>query len=168
MRLTLTFCGAPPPMIDRADDSLAAVIDGDVLHLDGLLTRGSVFLQGFNLSSKCAGQLVEHVRGRVLLFDGVDMGEMEDLCSIKKDRLMKTDWNLVRAMMQAAIDTCEQLETLGTGNRIGPPRSRLQANEFPSLTFSRARGLGWKTTHTSGKPVLDGARWIVEARRDER
>ncbi len=55
---------------------------------------------------------------------------LEDLCSIKKDRLMKTDWNLVRAMMQAAIDTCEQVETLGTGNRIGPPRSRLQATSF--------------------------------------
>ncbi|SRR5258706_5486507 len=26
---------------------------------------------------------------------------------------MKTDWNLVRAMMQVAIDTCEQVETLG-------------------------------------------------------
>ena len=45
MGLPSVFAGAPTPLADVADDGLATFVDGDVLHLDGLLTAGAVFLE---------------------------------------------------------------------------------------------------------------------------
>src|SRR5262245_8168737 len=42
MGLPSIFAVAPAPLADIADDRLAALVDGDVLHLDGLLPAGAV------------------------------------------------------------------------------------------------------------------------------
>ncbi len=75
MRLTLFFPVTLPPMRNVADDSLATVIDRHMLHRNLLLAARAVFLQGFDLGSEGAGQLVEGAFGAILLRDILDMRE---------------------------------------------------------------------------------------------
>lgn len=75
MRLTLFFPGTLPPMRNVANDSLAAFVHRHMLHRNLLLAARAVFLQGFDLGSEGAGQLVEGAFGAVLLRDILDMRE---------------------------------------------------------------------------------------------
>ena len=67
------WCSHPPA--DVADDGLATFVDGDMLHLDRLLTAGAVFLEGLDLARERTRELVQHGRGAVLLGNGVDVIE---------------------------------------------------------------------------------------------
>jgi len=71
--VALRFSPCPHPLTDVAHDGLAAIVDGDVLHLDGLLASGTVVLEGLDLAREGARELVEHVGGAVLLRDRIDV-----------------------------------------------------------------------------------------------
>ena len=58
MGLPSIFRRTPAPLADVTDDGLAAVVDGHVLHLDGLLATGAVFLEGLDLARERARELV--------------------------------------------------------------------------------------------------------------
>jgi hypothetical protein len=49
MGLPSLFAGAPTPLADVADDGLATFVDGDVLHLDGLLTGRRRAINGISI-----------------------------------------------------------------------------------------------------------------------
>ena len=75
MGLTLFFSVTLPPMRHVADDSLAAVVDVDMLDRHLLLAAGAISLQGFHLGREGARQLVECALRAVLLGDVLDVGE---------------------------------------------------------------------------------------------
>ena len=49
----------PPPTADIAFHGLAALVDGDALHIDLLLGLAAIALQRFELSGKGAGETVQ-------------------------------------------------------------------------------------------------------------
>ena len=75
MRLALLFITGPPPGLDVADDSLAAVLDIDVLDGDGLLAAVAVFTQCLHLPRVGPCQLVESPLMRFILRKLVGVGK---------------------------------------------------------------------------------------------
>ena len=75
-RLWLGFIKYPSPIVgDIADNGLAAVVDGDVLDLDCLNAGRTMALESVHLQHKCPCELVQHVRGTVLLRNVFDVIE---------------------------------------------------------------------------------------------
>ena len=65
-------------------DGLSALVDGDVLHRDLLFTAGLITFQRLHLRRERPRQLVEGVRGAVLLREG--LGGCGDLGTGKRQR----------------------------------------------------------------------------------
>jgi hypothetical protein len=70
MRLITVFFAtpAPPPVADRPDDGLPALVYGHSLHISTLLALGAIPLQPLDLSDIGTGETVQRLLVRLNIF----------------------------------------------------------------------------------------------------